>query len=87
MYYVYFLLLSNKHVYKGYTKNLKQRKCEHDQGKVKSTKNHRPIQLIGYEAYLLKTDAMRREKFLKTNEGRKLFKQQYKDIINKKDNL
>ena len=56
---------------------------EHKAGKVKSTKNYLPISLIGYEAYILKTDALRREKFLKTNEGRKLLNQQYRDIINK----
>jgi len=83
MYYVYFLLLSNNNIYKGITENLKRRVMEHKAGKVKSTKNYLPISLIGYEAYILKTDALRREKFLKTNEGRKLLNQQYRDIINK----
>ena len=50
----------------------------------KDTKNYRPVRLIGYEAYMLKTDAARREKFLKTTEGRRLLQQQYRDIINKK---
>jgi len=39
------------------------------------------LKLIGYESYYLKSDAERREKFLKTNEGRRLFKQQYRDIL------
>ncbi len=54
---------------------------EHQKGKVESTQYLRPIKLIGYEAYLLKSDALRREKFLKTTEGKRLFRQQYKDIL------
>jgi putative endonuclease len=83
MHYVYFLLLKNNQTYKGITSDLRIRYLEHQQGKVKSTKNYRPLKLIGYEAYCLKSDAQRREKFLKTTEGRRLFKQQYKDILNK----
>ena len=83
MYYVYFLKLSNGNIYKGSTHDLKRRLKEHQRGKVKSTKNYRPLMLIGYEAYLLKSDAQRREKFLKTTEGRRLMAQQYRDILHK----
>jgi len=82
MYYVYFLFLDNKKIYKGFTIDLKRRMGEHGAGKVNSTKNRKPT-LIHYEAYLLKTDAERREKFLKTTEGRRLLKQQLKDLLNK----
>ena len=82
MRYVYFLRLSNGDIYKGITGNLKRRISEHESGKVESTKNYRPVWLFGYEAYLSETDARRREKFLKTTEGRRLLKQQYKDILN-----
>ncbi len=83
IYYVYFLKLPNGDVYKGLSSDLKRRLVEHHAGKVASTKNFKPIKLIGYEAYLLKTDAERREKFLKTTEGRRLLKQQYRDILEK----
>jgi len=83
MFYVYFLKLKNSDIYKGFSDDLKRRISEHNAGKVASTKNYRPVQLIGYEAYILKSDALRREKFLKTTEGRRLFNQQYRDIINK----
>ena len=83
MTYVYFLLMFNNNIYKGSTDNLKRRISEHNLGKVKSTRNHRALKLIGYESYILKSDAQRREKFLKTTEGRRLFTQQYKDILNK----
>lgn len=81
MTYVYFLLLSNGDIYKGSTEYLKRRIVEHQEGKVTSTSSYQPIRLIGYEAYLQKTDAQRRERFLKTTEGKRLLKQQYKDIL------
>ena len=81
MYYVYILLLKNKSLYKGITSDLKRRIAEHKLGKVNSTKHKRPLKFIHYEAYLLKSDAERREKFLKTTEGRRLLKQQIKDML------
>ena len=81
MYYVYFLLLSNNDIYKGSTEDVKRRFSEHEAGKVESTCNYRPIKLIGFEGYVLKSDALRRERFLKTTEGRRLLNQQYRDII------
>lgn len=68
-------------IYKGCTFDLKRRLKEHKLGKVISTKNKRPIKLIFYEAYLLKSDAERREKFLKNTEGRRLLRQQLRDIL------
>ena len=82
MYYVYLLLLSNQDVYKGFTEDIPQRINKHKRGKVQSTKNYLPLKLIGYEAYRLKSDALRRERFLKTTEGKRLLKRQYRDIIN-----
>ena len=82
MYYVYILKLANDNLYKGSTKDLNNRIVEHKNGKVESTKNFRPLKLIHYECYALKSDALRREKFLKTTEGRRLLKQQIRDIMN-----
>ncbi len=81
MYYVYILKLNNNQLYTGYTKNLKNRYKEHLYGKVQSTKYRRPLQIIHYEAYILKSDAKRREKFLKTSEGKQLLKKQIRDIL------
>lgn len=83
MYYVYFLLLNNKNIYKGLCSDLRKRISDHKLGKVKSTKPFRPFNLIGYESYGLKSDALRREKFLKTTEGKRLLYRQYRDILNK----
>jgi len=82
MYYFYVLLLKNGDLYKGTAANLQRRIREHKQGKVKSTKNKSPI-LIHYEVYLLESDAKRREKFMKTTEGRRSLRQQIKDILEK----
>ncbi|MCD6550467.1 GIY-YIG nuclease family protein [bacterium] len=83
MYYLYILRLKNGTLYKGITSDLRRRVKEHKFGKVKSTKHKRPLKLIHYEAYLLKSDAERRERFLKTTEGRRLLKLQLKDILRK----
>jgi len=83
MYYVYILLLNNKQLYTGYTDDLKRRIYEHKIGKVKFTSKRLPIKLIHYEAYILKSDAKRREKFLKTTEGKRLLKLQIKDLLEK----
>lgn len=71
----------NNQTYTGFTNDLKRRVLEHHSGKVFYTKAHLPLQLIGYEAYLIKEDVLRREKFLKTTEGKRLFRQQYRDIL------
>ncbi|OIO46420.1 MAG: hypothetical protein AUJ28_02605 [Parcubacteria group bacterium CG1_02_37_51] len=81
MYFVYILQLNNNNLYKGYTNDLNRRINEHKTGKVKSTSNHRPLKLIHYEVYSLASDALRREKFLKTTEGIRLLKQQLRDVI------
>jgi putative endonuclease len=68
-------------LYKGLTSDLKRRIKEHKNGKVHSTRHKRPVKFIHYEAYLLKSDALRREKFLKTTEGRRLLHQQIRGIL------
>ncbi len=81
MYYVYLLQLHNGEVYTGSTKDLRRRIGEHNEGKVTSTKHKRPLKLILYEGYLLRSDAERREKYLKTTEGKRFLKQQIRDYF------
>ena len=72
MFYVYILLsIKDNKFYIGCTKNLKRRILEHKRKKVKSTKDRLPLKLVCYEAYLSKTEALRREKFLKSSDGKK----------------
>jgi len=63
------------------TADLKRRASEHKLGKVISTKNKRPVKLIHYEVYLLKEDAMRREKYLKTTYGKRDLKRQLSSLL------
>ena len=81
MHYVYILQLANGNLYKGMTGDFKRRISEHEAGRVSSTKPFLPFRVIGCEAYALKSDAARRELFLKTTEGRRLIRQQYRDIL------
>ena len=81
MFYVYILLLNNKQIYTGFSDDLRRRIKEHEAGKVRFTSQRLPIKLIHYEAYLLKTDAQRRERYLKTTEGKRFLKQQIRDLI------
>lgn len=81
--YLYILLLSNRQIYTGISDDLIRRVDEHHNGKVSSTKYKRPVKLIHYEAYLLKSDAVRREKYLKTTEGKHFLRQQIRDVLNK----
>jgi putative endonuclease len=83
MYYVYLLLLKNKQIYTGFSSDLKSRLLAHKNGKVTSTKHKRPVSLIHYEVYSLKSDAERREKFLKTSDGKKFLKRQISDLLKK----
>ncbi|TSC53005.1 MAG: putative endonuclease [Parcubacteria group bacterium LiPW_72] len=81
MYYVYILLLKNNQLYSGFTKDLKRRIAEHKIGKAKFTSTRLPIKLIHYESYLMESDARRREKYLKTTEGKRFLKRQLRDLI------
>lgn len=73
--------MSNSQVYTGSTGDLKKRIKAHESSSVQTTRKYLPIRLIGYEAYQLKSDAQRREKYLKTTEGKRLFRRQYRDIL------
>lgn len=82
MYYVYLLESSvDNNFYTGSTSDLKKRLKEHNQGKNLSTKNRKPFKLVFYEAYLLKSDAQAREKYLKTSMGKRVIKKQLKNYL------
>ena len=79
MYYTYILqsTVDNK-FYTGYTKDLKQRFEQHQEGKVPSTQNRRPFKLIYYEACLNQQDATHREKYLKSFYGKMYIRKRLK---------
>jgi putative endonuclease len=57
--------------YIGYTNNLKRRLEEHKKGLSFSTSFRRPFKLIYFEGCLDEADAKRRERYLKTTQGRR----------------
>lgn len=84
MFYVYVLQsLKDKNIYIGYSSNLKERFRKHNQGKAKSTKSRKPLDLVYYEAYKNRKDAMARERFLKTHQQRDLLKEKLENSLKK----
>jgi putative endonuclease len=82
MFYVYCLeSVKYDELYFGYTNDLKRRFKEHNQKLNFSTKRYAPWKLIYYEACLSEDDAKRREKYLKTSTGRRMFKRRIKSYI------
>ena len=83
MYYVYILQSLSKPnwLYKGSTLDLRKRIKEHNAGKNFSTAPYTPLKLIYYEAYLLKSDAEAREKYLKTSMGMRVIKKQLANYL------
>jgi len=66
MFYTYLIKSKDKKwFYIGSTRDLKQRFNDHNNGKVKSIKSHRPFVLIYYESYLTYKLARKREIELK----------------------
>ncbi len=71
MFFVYILLSGKDNLfYTGYTANLERRINDHNEGLVYSTKYRRPLKLIYFEACLNQQDATRREKYLKSGNGK-----------------
>lgn len=76
MYTVYLLeSVKSSRSYVGYTEeDVIERLSQHNNGSNRWTRMHKPFTLIYYETFVCKTDALRREKFLKSGQGKKLRK-------------
>ena len=75
MFYVYIIKSREKgRLYKGFTSNLRRRIKEHNNREETSTKSGAPWDLVYYEAFINKTDALREEKFLKSGKGKERIK-------------
>lgn len=82
MYYVYILQSKkDKQFYTGYTNDLNTRLKLHNAGKVESTKNRLPVELVYYEVCLNQQDATHREKYLKTAWGKRYIKTRLKKYL------
>ena len=59
----------------GHTYNLENRFSQHNKGRVASTKPFIPYEIIYFEVFENKDDAVKREKELKSSTGRRFLKQ------------
>ena len=60
-----------KGYYVGQTDDLNGRVIKHNAGEVKSTKPHRPWELVYREEYRTRSEAIRREREMKSRKSRK----------------
>jgi putative endonuclease len=82
MFYVYVLHSErDSGLYIGYSTDLRRRLREHKEGASRATSYRGPWTLIYYEAYVEETDALGRERYLKSGGGRKLFRTQLRNYF------
>lgn len=83
MYYVYLLeSLVDKTWYVGFTPSSPfKRLLTHNSKTVYYSKRKAPWKLIYFEAYLLRSDALGREKFLKSGSGKQFLKKQLRNYF------
>ena len=82
MFYNYILKSTKSgRLYTGYTKNLRKRLKEHNEGKSGYTRHRGPYVLIYYEACLNEADALAREKYLKSGRGKRFIKYRLKRFL------
>jgi putative endonuclease len=67
--------------YVGFTKDLKLRFEQHEKGRVESTRGRRPLKLIYYEACTSQEDALRRERYLKTYNGKRFIHKRIRSYL------
>ena len=68
-------------LYHGFTTNIDKRIKDHNNGHTISTSKRRPLKLVFCEFYLSKKDALRREKYFKTSQGKRMLKLILKDTL------
>ncbi len=56
-------------LYVGMSEDVDRRHAQHERGNVRSTKAYRPWILVHVEAFASKTEAFRRERYLKSPAG------------------
>ena len=69
--FAYVLLCENGTLYRGYTNDLEKRFAIHKSGKgAKYTRMHKPVEILYSEEFETKIDAIKRERYFKSKEGR-----------------
>ncbi len=71
-YYVYVIKSIKDNIrYVGSTENIERRLKEHNLGKQRYTKGHRPWRLVYQEEFSSRSEAMKQERFYKSSTGRR----------------
>jgi len=66
--------LTRSYIYVGMSNNVERRLKQHNNGENRSTKPYAPFILILVEEYPSRSEARKREKFLKAGSGKKYLK-------------
>ena len=75
MYYIYVLQsLKDNKLYYGFTRDLKERIKDHNNGRVKSTQSRKPFKLVYFEKVDTIKEARSKERYFKSGFGRKYVK-------------
>ena len=61
-------------IYKGHCSNLENRLKEHNSGMTKSIRKFAPFEIIYFEGYQTRNEAVLREKYFKSSAGRRFLK-------------
>jgi len=78
-YFVYILQSEiDGRLYKGHTNDIDKRIEEHNSGKTKSTKGYKPWELVYFETFGTREEAILHEKYFKTGIGREFLKDKLK---------
>ena len=80
MYFVYAIKSINRnYIYVGMTNEVERRFDEHNTGKNKTTRPYKPFKLFYSEKFRTRTEARKREKYLKSGIGKEFLKSLIKD--------
>lgn len=74
---IYVLKCSDGSFYKGQTNDIHRRLKEHNNGEVSWTSKNLPIELIHWEVFSTRDEAVKREDYLKSGRGREWLQKQY----------
>ncbi|MBS3742242.1 MAG: GIY-YIG nuclease family protein [Candidatus Cloacimonetes bacterium] len=74
MYYLYILKNKKGSYYIGTTNNIIRRIQEHNNGKSKATKNRGPWNIVYTEKFRTRSQAMKREYYIKSQKSKKFIK-------------
>jgi putative endonuclease len=82
MYYVYILRIKKTgRYYVGQTQDIAKRLDKHTRGETKSMKNRGEFELVHVERYSSRSDAMKREKEIKSYKGGEAFRRLLKNQV------